>query len=400
MSLPSKIVSGNTTTEFQRRDDGTLEEFSLTYTAADLQKIIPAFNSLITDLGSELAARNHVYYVDGSRTDTYTEDGSIFRPYKDPADALDAINTISATLLSTAADFELCKFIVNIAPGKYTSNITISTARYIRINMEGAELAGDITITQNQLGLSDYYGKVEFYGGAGNRADKGKCGLISGDITFLKEAYDSLAYDVLCGINVTGNISYGTAEADTHGTWVLCLINSNISNSSKYISAYLAAESEHVLIESFGHNEIKADIAKQDDSATKVTLYNCNNTKFYVVNTTPLEDCLFKNCEFAGTTSIVAAKNLKIDANSSMSLFGQTETLTGMTIVALDGILKTTATVATRAAARALVGDGVAIGTILVSGAAVATTKPNVYIKVLNTPGDTDWERIVTQASD
>jgi hypothetical protein len=31
---------------------------------------------------------------------------------------------------------------------------------------------------------------------------------------------------------------------------------------------------------------------------------------------------------------------------------------------------------------------------------AVATTKPYTYIKVVNGPGDTDWERVVTQASD
>jgi hypothetical protein len=107
-----------------------------------------------------------------------------------------------------------------------------------------------------------------------------------------------------------------------------------------------------------------------------------------------------KNCTFNSTVSIVASKNLSIDANSSMSLFGQTETLTGMTIVALDGVLKSAATVATRAAVRALVGDGVTIGTLFIGGAAVATTKPNVYIKVIETPGDTDWERVVTQASD
>ena len=57
-------------------------------------------------------------------------------------------------------------------------------------------------------------------------------------------------------------------------------------------------------------------------------------------------------------------------------------------------------TAATRAAVRAQVGDSVPIGTLYIGQSSVATTKPNCYIKVLNVPGDTDWERIVTQAAD
>ena len=57
-------------------------------------------------------------------------------------------------------------------------------------------------------------------------------------------------------------------------------------------------------------------------------------------------------------------------------------------------------TAATRAAARALAGDAAPIGSIVVGLNAVATTKPNTYIKVANAAADTDFERIVTQASD
>jgi hypothetical protein len=54
----------------------------------------------------------------------------------------------------------------------------------------------------------------------------------------------------------------------------------------------------------------------------------------------------------------------------------------------------------TRAAARAAAGAGVPIGSIFVGQSAVATTKPNMYIKIANDGADTDWERIVTQAAD
>lgn len=57
-------------------------------------------------------------------------------------------------------------------------------------------------------------------------------------------------------------------------------------------------------------------------------------------------------------------------------------------------------TAATRAAVRALVGDTAPVGSLFIGGSAVATTKPNLYVKVVHTPNDSDWERVVTQASD
>jgi len=55
---------------------------------------------------------------------------------------------------------------------------------------------------------------------------------------------------------------------------------------------------------------------------------------------------------------------------------------------------------ATRAAARAAAGAGVPVGSMFIGQSAVATTKPNFYIKTANAGADTDWERIVTQAAD
>jgi hypothetical protein len=59
-----------------------------------------------------------------------------------------------------------------------------------------------------------------------------------------------------------------------------------------------------------------------------------------------------------------------------------------------------TGSAATRAAVRAQVGDSAPIGSLYVGSTAVGTTKPNLYVKVLNAGANTDWERIVTQASD
>ena len=54
----------------------------------------------------------------------------------------------------------------------------------------------------------------------------------------------------------------------------------------------------------------------------------------------------------------------------------------------------------TRATVRALVGDDAPIGSIFVGSTSVATTKPNLYVKMTDVPNDTDWERVVTAAVD
>lgn len=59
-----------------------------------------------------------------------------------------------------------------------------------------------------------------------------------------------------------------------------------------------------------------------------------------------------------------------------------------------------TGSAATRAAVRAQVTDVAPVGSVYVGTGAVGTTKPNFYIKVLNAAADTDWERVVTAATD
>ena len=54
----------------------------------------------------------------------------------------------------------------------------------------------------------------------------------------------------------------------------------------------------------------------------------------------------------------------------------------------------------TRAAVRALVGDTPALGSMFVGYGSLGTTKPNLYVKIAASNADTDWERVVTQASD
>jgi|GEM_PF-3425145 len=58
-------------------------------------------------------------------------------------------------------------------------------------------------------------------------------------------------------------------------------------------------------------------------------------------------------------------------------------------------------TAVTCAAVQTEVGNDAPIGSLYVGNTAVATTKPNLYVKILDVDGSaTNWERVVTQASD
>lgn len=281
-------------------------------------------------------SRTQIYYVDGGRTDTYTEDGSLMRPYKTISDCQDAINELTEDLVSSDALYESAKYIVNIAPGIYDEDVEINTsagqAKYIRYNMEGVTISGDIDITQEQLGLTDYYSRVEFVGGFSTRGEKGKCGRITGDITFHKTAFDSLAYDSFYGIDFTGNIKYGAEALAGHGTWVLYLDKCSLRETSKSITTNFNAGGHCLLIEAYD-SEIRCDLVGVID------LYTCHGTSFRNVDITPANGCTLYNCTFSGTVSIVAAKNLAVDANSYKSLHARTPTLTNITLVPLDGFL-------------------------------------------------------------
>ena len=63
-------------------------------------------------------------------------------------------------------------------------------------------------------------------------------------------------------------------------------------------------------------------------------------------------------------------------------------------------LIRYTGTAATRAAVRAQVGDDAPVGALYIGQSIVATTKPNLYVKMTDVPGDTDWERVVTAATD
>ena len=54
----------------------------------------------------------------------------------------------------------------------------------------------------------------------------------------------------------------------------------------------------------------------------------------------------------------------------------------------------------TRGLVRSFLGDEPSVGSLYVGAGMAETTKPNLYVKVKNDGADSDWERVVTAATD
>lgn len=91
--------------------------------------------------------------------------------------------------------------------------------------------------------------------------------------------------------------------------------------------------------------------------------------------------------------------NSLIDAVNNLTGFGTSGAVSATSVV-LTSVTVYSGTAATRAAVRAAVPSSSPIGSLFVSLNAVATTKPNFYVKMANAGADTDWERVVTAATD
>jgi hypothetical protein len=263
---------------------------------------------------------NHEVWVDSGRTDSYTVDGSKLRPYKTLLAAITAINADSV-VHAAAADYAGTNYVVHVAAGTYSDNLTFNNQKYIKIEGNGVIISGTIALTQTQQS-GDYYSRIEFIGVEGTRAEKGPALKLAGNITMTRNN-DSLTYVTFKGCWITGNIL-----ADTDGTWILHFNGSHVAGTID--TGTFADADSAILIETTGWNEFAGAITD------KVSFYNVDNAEFYgVINTTPVFDSRITNSRF-GAAVTINAKNLYIDDISYKSLLAQTETLAGATVVKLD----------------------------------------------------------------
>lgn len=304
-----------------------VERFEISCTAGSLTYAMatpdPSLAATDVEADAKIAAAealtiSKTIYVNKNRTDTYTADGTIFRPYKTVLAALTVINA------DTGKDW-----VVKIDRGTYDDNLTITNPRSIRFEGVGVTLSGTILINS---GVGSY-DRIEFVGVRGFRADKGPMMTISGKITATR-TNDSLIYVSFQGCYVTGAF-----EATTSGTWVLQYGNCRVSGA---ITGTLAENTQldaSILIESYGYNKFSGAITGI------VSLYNCNESEFNcVINTTQWFENRFINCTFTGAGAITFAPQggassslIYLDATSYKSLVAKTPTLTGATYSYLEG---------------------------------------------------------------
>jgi hypothetical protein len=264
---------------------------------------------------------NHEYYVDAGSVTTQTATGSRAYPFTTVKAALDAINTDAATHAG-AGQYALTNYVVYVAAGTYSDNLTLTNEKNVKIVGTGVTLSGTIALTQTQQS-GDYYSRVEFVGVEGFRAEKGPGMTISGAITATRNN-DSLTYVTFKGVYLTGAFT-----ADTDGTWVVyfdhCRVTGTIDTGT------LATADSGILLET--------DWTEFANSITdKVALYTCANSSFNNLTLTPWYSSTFANCSFGGTISIIpqtgaAESTIKLDPVSYKSLMARTPTLTGVTIV-------------------------------------------------------------------
>jgi hypothetical protein len=279
------------------------------------------YNQGGTGVTNDLA--NYHIWVDGARTDTYTADGSMARPYKTVLAALTAIN----------ADVGK-SWVMKVATGTYSDNLTITGPRYLRIEAQGAVTLSGTILINSGVGA---YDRIEFVGQVeGPRAEKGPGLTISNAITAVRTD-DSLIYVGFHGCLVSGAFS-----TTTNGTWVVqyrnCRVNGAITGTFSAFTG-TAPNQSSILIESYGFNEFVGTISGI------TSFYNCNGSDFYcTINTAPEFLNKFVNCTFAGSVSIIPQAGadstlIYVDAPSYKSLFARTPTITGATYSALSNLL-------------------------------------------------------------
>jgi hypothetical protein len=102
---------------------------------------------LVAPVGSKL------FVVDGERTDSYTITGDSDHPFKTVQTALDAVVASGAT-----------RAVIKVLPGVYTETLSLTYDDYLRVELFGAHIIGNLTWTITAA-VQSYKAKLIFVGG-------------------------------------------------------------------------------------------------------------------------------------------------------------------------------------------------------------------------------------------
>jgi len=297
-------------TDIYNADDIVNDSLGSGYTVKD------ALDNIRTELNGEITK---TYYVDGKRTDLYTENGSILKPYKKLSDCLLAIEADILVRLEASETRSECHYNVELNPSIYSDALIIPACASLQINLNGSTLSGDIIRTVTQVGYgAEYYSKLIFNGNSARRAEKGHQAVVSGNITCnTSEGTNYLYYTTMNGIEFSGNFTA------TNGVANLMLHKTSLYTTSKTILGTGA-----ILLESYEGTRIKATISGN------VALYNVIDSEFSgTINVNSINTHTLRNMIFGGSVTI-SAGTIKCDAISYDNL--KDGNLTGATVILDD----------------------------------------------------------------
>lgn len=163
-------------------------------------------DALIAIANAEETFLNDVLYVDGDRTDDYTEDGSMAHPYKTIA---------AAKAASVSGD------VLFVAPGTYSETVSLTAGTFLfALNMAGAtitgeyvnfkgstiEFSGNLVMENGEIIKNDTDGQIDITGALVVSSTL----EVNGDIT--------LENDETISNSVDGQLDFGAANLVTTGT--------------------------------------------------------------------------------------------------------------------------------------------------------------------------------------
>lgn len=300
------------------------------------------FNNLQYDVETLYNRDAQTFEVDCNRTDQYIPNGSKGHPYKNIQDAVRVINALTEDRIaypgkySTGESYKQAVYTINVAPGIYPDNISITRVKNLTFKLNGSYITGNIAFDSgSSFGTADaYYSRLEFIGVAGSRPEKGAMGRLSGTFTGVR-ANDSLIYVSFSGIDIAGDVAF-----NTHGTWIVSMHNCMLSARMSCGNLAIA------LLETTGNTIITGHLAASADAVTAISLYSVDNCVFdqsSLINISNAAGSRITNSTFHTATHVctITGGNINIDANSYKSLIGTTTppTLAGATVVPIDGVL-------------------------------------------------------------
>lgn len=264
-------------------------------------------------------------YVDAGRTDSYIEDGSDLRPYRNLLQAVNRLND----MYDNATDKQSTCYVLHIASGTYDDDIEIGNFKYLCFYGYGVYITGKITVAQTDIGGTgeEQISRIEFVGIEGYHSNQGAAMTINGDIDASKTV-GTMSFISFIGCSVTGNFI-----PTIDGIWRLQFGGSTMNGAVNATGLVLGT----VLLEAMDNSIFTNPISGN------VSLYRVDHTTFNCdIDIDSSTDGIIMDATFTESIDINGSISLNVDLISLKAITDRSPTLTGVTLVQLDYKASTT----------------------------------------------------------